>query len=255
MSPRRKSYAVAEAVMASDLDLDPIVVRFDDQPGRPPQVFDFGEFADFPHLYRHIAGAFNRHCDALRRITRTDQFRSSEVRLIPLKTSVEGRLNQILGDPDANLYLPLNPALPRHTATWYQRLNAATAAVDVAAMATLNIDLGLAIASQQNDKLLALHALLAELQAFPPGNAVSHTRIARTHRYNNLQVAINAAIAAPNVNAAQLTPLRQDVTALKNDRALLITAGKKIRSHQKGNFLGTFFNTVQEGGTVGTYNL
>jgi hypothetical protein len=51
-------------------------VRFDDQPGRPPQVFDFGEFGDFPHLCRHIAGAFNRHCGALRRITRTDQFRS-----------------------------------------------------------------------------------------------------------------------------------------------------------------------------------
>ena len=29
MSPRRKSYAVAEAVTASDPDLDPIVVRFD----------------------------------------------------------------------------------------------------------------------------------------------------------------------------------------------------------------------------------
>jgi hypothetical protein len=50
-------------------------VRFDHQPGHAPQVLDFGEFADFPHLYRHIAGAFNRHCDALRRITRTGQFR------------------------------------------------------------------------------------------------------------------------------------------------------------------------------------
>lgn len=75
MSPRRKSYAVAEAVIILDAELDPIVVRFDDQPGRPPQVFDFREFDDFPHLYHHIAGAFNRHCDALRRITRTTQFR------------------------------------------------------------------------------------------------------------------------------------------------------------------------------------
>ena len=74
MSPRRKTYAVAEAVIASDPDLDPIVVRFDDQPGRPPQVFDFDKFADFPHLFRAFAGAFNRHCDALRRITRTGQF-------------------------------------------------------------------------------------------------------------------------------------------------------------------------------------
>jgi hypothetical protein len=75
MSPRRKSYAVAEQVLGPDPDLDPIVVRFDDQPGHPPQVFDFGEFADFPNLYRHVAGAFNRHCDALRRTTRHGQFR------------------------------------------------------------------------------------------------------------------------------------------------------------------------------------
>ena len=75
MSPRRKSYAVAEHVAGSDRDLDPIVVRFDDQPGRPPQVFDFGEFADFPNLFRHVAGAFNRHSDALRRTTRNGLFR------------------------------------------------------------------------------------------------------------------------------------------------------------------------------------
>ena len=75
MSPRRKSYAIAELITGSDPDMDPIVVRFDDQPGRPPQVFDFAEFADFPHLYRHVAGAFNRHCDALRHTTRNAQFR------------------------------------------------------------------------------------------------------------------------------------------------------------------------------------
>jgi len=75
MSPRRKSYAIAELITGSDPDMDPIVVQFDDQPGRPPQVFDFAEFADFPHLYRHVAGAFNRRCDALQRTTRNAQFR------------------------------------------------------------------------------------------------------------------------------------------------------------------------------------
>jgi hypothetical protein len=75
VSRRRKTYAVAEAVVTSNPDLDPIVVRFDDQPGHPAQVFDFSAFADFPHLYRHIAAAFNQHCGALRRITRTGQFR------------------------------------------------------------------------------------------------------------------------------------------------------------------------------------
>jgi hypothetical protein len=74
VSPRRKSYVVAEAVIASDPDLEPIVVRFDDQSGRPAQVFDFGEFADFPRLFRAFAGAFSRHCDGLRRVTRTGQF-------------------------------------------------------------------------------------------------------------------------------------------------------------------------------------
>jgi hypothetical protein len=75
VSPRRKSYTVAETVAGSYPDVDPIVLRFDDRPGRPPQVFDFGEFADFPNLYRHVAGAFNRHCDALRRTTRHRHFR------------------------------------------------------------------------------------------------------------------------------------------------------------------------------------
>jgi len=75
VSRRRKSYAVPEAVITSNSDLDPIVVRFDDQPGRPAQVFDLSEFADFPHLYRHIAAAFNQHCGALRRVTRSGQFR------------------------------------------------------------------------------------------------------------------------------------------------------------------------------------
>jgi Fe-S-cluster formation regulator IscX/YfhJ len=64
VSSRRKSYGVAEAVITSNPDLDPIRVRFDDQPGRPAQAFDFAEFADFPHLYRHIATAFDRHCGA-----------------------------------------------------------------------------------------------------------------------------------------------------------------------------------------------
>jgi hypothetical protein len=75
VSRRRKSYGVEEPLGPTDPDLDPIVVRFDDQPGRPPRVFDFGEFADFPLLFRAFAGAFYRHCDALRRITRTGQFR------------------------------------------------------------------------------------------------------------------------------------------------------------------------------------
>ncbi len=74
MSPRRKTYAVAEAVVASDPDLEPIVVRFDDQPGRPPQVFDFVEFADFPQLFRAFAGAFRRHHDAAQRVTREGAF-------------------------------------------------------------------------------------------------------------------------------------------------------------------------------------
>ena len=56
MSPRRKTYAVAEAVITSDPDLEPIVVRLDDQQGRSPQVLDFEEFADFPHLFRAFAG-------------------------------------------------------------------------------------------------------------------------------------------------------------------------------------------------------
>ncbi len=64
MSPRRKTYAVAEPIIAPDPDLEPIVVRFDDQPGRPPQVFNFDEFADFPHLFRAFGGAFRRHHDA-----------------------------------------------------------------------------------------------------------------------------------------------------------------------------------------------
>ncbi|MBV8717975.1 MAG: hypothetical protein JO020_03290 [Chloroflexi bacterium] len=75
MSPRRKSYSVAETVVGSDPDVDPVVVRFDDRPGRPPQVFDFGEFADFPNLYRNVAAAFNRHCGALKRTTRNGHFR------------------------------------------------------------------------------------------------------------------------------------------------------------------------------------
>jgi hypothetical protein len=75
VSRRRKSYRLAEALSPADPDLDPIVVRFDDQPGRPAQVFEFGEFADFPPLFRAFAGAFYRHCDALRRMTRTGQFR------------------------------------------------------------------------------------------------------------------------------------------------------------------------------------
>jgi hypothetical protein len=32
----------------------------DDQPGRPQQVFDFSEFADFPLLFRPFAGVFHR---------------------------------------------------------------------------------------------------------------------------------------------------------------------------------------------------
>jgi len=75
VSSRRKSYAVAEAVVTSIPDPDPIVVRFDDQPGRRAQVFDLSEFADFPQLYRQIAAAFNRHCGALQRVTRSGQFR------------------------------------------------------------------------------------------------------------------------------------------------------------------------------------
>jgi hypothetical protein len=55
--------------------VDPVVVRFDDKPGRPPQVFDFGEFADFPNLYPHVAAAFARYCAALRRTTRHGHFR------------------------------------------------------------------------------------------------------------------------------------------------------------------------------------
>jgi hypothetical protein len=74
---RQKSYRVAEAVGLSNPDLDPIVVHFDDQPGRPAQVFDFREFADFPLLFRGFAGAFYLHSDALRRITRTALFRGS----------------------------------------------------------------------------------------------------------------------------------------------------------------------------------
>jgi hypothetical protein len=74
VSPRRKTYAVAEAVVASDPDREPIVVRFDDQPGRPPQVFDFVEFADFPQLFRAFAGAFRRHHDAAQRVTREGAF-------------------------------------------------------------------------------------------------------------------------------------------------------------------------------------
>jgi hypothetical protein len=49
-------------------------VRFDDQPGRPPQVFDFDKFADFPHLFRAFAGAFRRHHDAAQRVTREGAF-------------------------------------------------------------------------------------------------------------------------------------------------------------------------------------
>ena len=75
MSPRRKSYVIAETVASSHTDLDPVIVRFDDLPGRPPQVFDFGEFADFPNLYRHVAATFDRQCDALRRATRYLHFR------------------------------------------------------------------------------------------------------------------------------------------------------------------------------------
>ena len=74
MSPRQKSYAVTEALITSDPDVEPIVVRFDDQPGRSAQVFDFGEFNDFPHLFRAFAGAFRRHHDATRRITREGAF-------------------------------------------------------------------------------------------------------------------------------------------------------------------------------------
>ncbi len=74
MSPRRKTYAVAEPIIAPDPDLEPIVVRFDDQPGRPPQVFNFDEFADFPHLFRAFGGAFRRHHDAAQRITREGAF-------------------------------------------------------------------------------------------------------------------------------------------------------------------------------------
>jgi hypothetical protein len=62
-------------VVGSDADVDPVVVRFDDLPGRPPQVFDFREFADFPNLYRHVASAFIRHGDALKRTTRHGHFR------------------------------------------------------------------------------------------------------------------------------------------------------------------------------------
>jgi hypothetical protein len=90
VSPRRKNYAVAEQVTGSDPDLDPIVVRFDDQPGRAPQVFDFGEFSDFPNLYRHVAGAFNRHCDSLKRTTRHMQFRGIRQLFAFLREQREG---------------------------------------------------------------------------------------------------------------------------------------------------------------------
>ena len=75
MSPRRKSYLVAETVASSHTDVDAIILRFDDLPGRPPQVFDFSAFADFPNLYRHVATAFFRHCDALKRTTRYGHLR------------------------------------------------------------------------------------------------------------------------------------------------------------------------------------
>lgn len=116
MSSRRKSYAVAEAVTSSEPDLDPIVVRFDDQPGRPPQVFDFGEFADLPHLYRHVAGAFNRHCDALRRITRTGQFRRIRQFFVFLR-------EQHVGGISVTEPIDLRTELLQAYAAWLQRRN------------------------------------------------------------------------------------------------------------------------------------
>jgi len=96
--------------------MDPIVVRFDDQPGRPPQVFDFAEFADFPHLYRHVAGAFNRHCDALRRTTRNGQFRGIRQFFAFLREQRDGGVT--VGTPNQ-----LRTETLQAYAAWLQRPN------------------------------------------------------------------------------------------------------------------------------------
>jgi hypothetical protein len=102
---------------------------------------------------------------------------------------------------------------------------------------------------------VALQAVQTELTAYPPGDATAHTRIARTRRCTQLLAAINAAITTPDLHNPQLQQLSNALTALKNDRKLLITAGKKIKSWQQGNIRGSLFNSVHEGGTVGTYQL
>jgi hypothetical protein len=68
------------------------------------------------------------------------------------KANAEARLNDILADPDINLYLPLDQTQPRTTMQWHQRLTTATATLDVAAMNLLHNDLLAALASQANDK-------------------------------------------------------------------------------------------------------
>jgi len=112
MTRRRKNYGVAETVITADSDLDPIVVRFGDQPDRPARVFDFGEFADFPPLFRAFAG--DRHSDALRRTTRTALFRGLRQFFSFLREQRAAGMRIV----DAH---DVTGALLRAYATWLQR--------------------------------------------------------------------------------------------------------------------------------------